>query len=137
METTKSTGEKKINKYIFCVITRVGEKCFYDEFAQKIKGVQKLVIGHKELDVKRPYHQVKAYPFQVGELLILNADSKREIAFPERKPSKWGEDYDFKKKLKWKNNLKELEDSIDFRYFKDFDKAVRFCKKVTNKFLLE
>jgi len=125
METTKSTGEKKINKYIFCVITRVGEKCFYDEFAQKIKGVQKLVIGHKELDVKRPYHQVKAYPFQVGELLILNADSK------------WGEDYDFKKKLKWKNNLKELEDSIDFRYFKDFDKAVRFCKKVTNKFLLE
>ena len=120
----------KKKEYIFCVIVKVPNNILYDDYIVK-NGGKWVFSGEfpKRAINNKNYMPIKAHPFEIGELLILNKQTEREISYPQRKPAKWGSEWGWLKRYKIGLDV----DYIVYRYFNDLDKAVHFCELVQSK----
>lgn len=78
----------------FQVITKIEslEGVLYDDFAVKRNG--KWTVGADEIIDKEKFINVRIPAFELGEIVIVDLDTGREIDGAQRKPSKWVLEYE-------------------------------------------
>lgn len=104
---------------VFIVITKVPSAINEDgtanagnlatDFYYKAKDSESFIVSENVPHNIEAIDNCSTEVFQIGELLICNRDSKREIPYPGRKPSKW---------------------DIEYEIFEDLDTAIIRCREV-------